>query len=145
MDRLLEVGFIRNVWCSTWISNVVVVAKKKGKWQGIEPNPEKVEVLRNMPSLKIPRKVQVLTGQIAALSWFISRLSDWCKPFFWAIWNIKNEVWGPEQVEAFDQLKRYLTSPSILTIPKPRNMLYMYLAVTKEAVSASLFREENYP
>ncbi|CAL2231420.1 unnamed protein product [Prunus armeniaca] len=79
--------------------------------QGIEPNPEKVEALWNMPSPKTPREMQVLTGRIAALSRFISRLFDRCKPFFRAIQNRKDEVWGPEQVEAFDQLKRYLTSP----------------------------------
>ncbi|XP_016652621.1 PREDICTED: RNA-directed DNA polymerase homolog [Prunus mume] len=33
VDRLLEVGFICDMWCPTWISNVVVVAKKKGKWR----------------------------------------------------------------------------------------------------------------
>ncbi|CAL2240742.1 unnamed protein product [Prunus armeniaca] len=33
VDRLLEVGFICDVWCPTWISNLVVVAKKKGKWR----------------------------------------------------------------------------------------------------------------
>ncbi|XP_070662300.1 uncharacterized protein [Malus domestica] len=34
VDRLLEVGFIRDVWCPTWVSNVMVVGKKeKGKWR----------------------------------------------------------------------------------------------------------------
>ncbi|XP_070682894.1 uncharacterized protein [Malus domestica] len=34
VDRLIEVGFIRDVWCPTWVSNVVVVGKKeKGKWR----------------------------------------------------------------------------------------------------------------
>ncbi|KAM1483216.1 hypothetical protein ACFXTO_035429 [Malus domestica] len=34
VDRLLEVGFIHDVWCPTWVSNVVVVGKKeKGKWR----------------------------------------------------------------------------------------------------------------
>ncbi|KAI5327838.1 hypothetical protein L3X38_027234 [Prunus dulcis] len=50
--------------------------------RGIEPNPSKVEALRNMPDPKTPRDVQVLTGRIAALSRFISRSSDRCKPFF---------------------------------------------------------------
>ncbi|KAM1890319.1 hypothetical protein ACFX13_048205 [Malus domestica] len=33
VNRLLEVGFILDVWCPTWVLNVVVVGKKeKGKW-----------------------------------------------------------------------------------------------------------------
>lgn len=33
IDHLLEVGFIRDVWCPSWISNVVVVKKKNDKWR----------------------------------------------------------------------------------------------------------------
>ncbi|CAL2264370.1 unnamed protein product [Prunus armeniaca] len=41
------------------------------KKRGIEPNPSKVEALRNMPNPRTPRDVQVLTGRITALSRFI--------------------------------------------------------------------------
>ncbi|CAL8161280.1 unnamed protein product [Prunus armeniaca] len=55
------------------------------KKRGIEPNPSKVEALRNMPGPRTPRDVQVLIGRITALSRFISRSSYRCKPFFQAI------------------------------------------------------------
>ena len=32
MDKLLDVGFIREVEHSEWLANVVVVPKKEGKW-----------------------------------------------------------------------------------------------------------------
>ena len=52
-------------------------------------------------------------------------------------------MWGHEQKEAFEQLKKYFTSPLLLTIPKQEELLYMYLAVSEGAVSAALFREEG--
>ncbi|CAL8169972.1 unnamed protein product [Prunus armeniaca] len=111
--------------------------------RGIEPNPSKVQALRNMPDPRTPRDVQVLTGRIAALSRFISRSSDRYKPFFQAIRNKDGSIWGPEQREAFEQLKKYLASPLTLTNPKQGEPLYLYMAVTKIVVSVVLLREEN--
>ena len=41
------------------------------------------------------------------------------------------------------KLKRYLSSPPILSSPLSEEDLFMYLAVSEVAVSAVLFREEN--
>ena len=48
-----------------------------------------------------------------------------------------------EQREAFEQLKKYLTSLLLLTIPKQGEPLYMYMAVSERAVSDALFREKG--
>ena len=50
--------------------------------RGIEVNLEKVKVVLDMPSPSGIKEVQRLTGRIAALSRFISRASDKCRPFF---------------------------------------------------------------
>ena len=33
MEKLLEAGFIREVFYLKWLANVVMVKKKKGKWR----------------------------------------------------------------------------------------------------------------
>ena len=48
-----------------------------------------------------------------------------------------------EYQKAFDDLKRYLSSLSLLTKPNTNDELLMYLAVTPKAVSSVLVREEN--
>ncbi|KAI5318282.1 hypothetical protein L3X38_037990 [Prunus dulcis] len=96
-----------------------------------------------MPDPRTPRDVQILTGRIAVLSRFISRSSDRWKPFFQAIRNKDRNIGGPEQREAFEQLKKYLASPLTLTIPKQGEPLYLYIAVIDITVSAVLLREEN--
>ncbi|KAI5352107.1 hypothetical protein L3X38_004998 [Prunus dulcis] len=111
--------------------------------RGIEPSPSKMEALRNMLDPRTHRDVRVLTGQITALSRFISRSSDCCKPFFQGIRNNDGNIWRPKQREVFEQLKKCLASPLTLTIPKQGEPLYLYMAVTEIAVSAVLLREEN--
>ena len=44
---------------------------------------------------------------------------------------------------AFDNLKAYLSSPPLLSPSKPGEELYLYLAVSQAAVSATLVREED--
>ena len=43
----------------------------------------------------------------------------------------------------FDNLKTYLSSPPLLSPSKPREELYLYLAVLQASVSAALVREED--
>ena len=43
----------------------------------------------------------------------------------------------------FDNLKTYLSSPPLLSPSKPREELYLYLAILQASVSAALVREED--
>ncbi|GKV51633.1 hypothetical protein SLEP1_g58269 [Rubroshorea leprosula] len=74
---------------------------------------------------------------------FIARSADRCLPFFKALREPKNFQWTDECQRAFDELKQYLASAPLLSKPMERESLYMYLGVTKEAVSSVLLREKN--
>ncbi|XP_059670865.1 uncharacterized protein LOC132316401 [Cornus florida] len=111
--------------------------------RGIEVSPAQAKALFQNQELKNRREVQVLTGRIAALSRFISRLSDKCKPFFDAIRSKNKDIWGPQQQEALSRLKGYMAKPPILSAPKPGEVLIMYLAVSNTSTSASLIRKEG--
>jgi hypothetical protein len=85
--------------------------------RGIEPNPEKVVAVTNMKSLTCVRDVQKLTGCMAALSCFISHLGEKGLPFFKLLKAQENFVWSEDADKAFTELKRFLTSPLIMTAP----------------------------
>ena len=50
--------------------------------RGIEANPEKVKAILDMMSLRSEKEVQRLTGRIATLNRFMSRVTDKYLPFF---------------------------------------------------------------
>ena len=50
--------------------------------RGIEVNPKKVNVILDMVSPKIVKKVQKLTRRVAALNRFVSKATDKCLLFF---------------------------------------------------------------
>ncbi|XP_050264287.1 uncharacterized protein LOC126708547 [Quercus robur] len=109
--------------------------------KGIEANPEKVQAIINIASPRTVKEVQKLTGRIAALNKFVSRATDKCVPFF----NTLKQAfaWTEECEAAFQELKRYLSIPPLLSPSKEGEDLYLYLAVSAPVVSAALIREEG--
>ena len=45
--------------------------------------------------------------------------------------------------QAFEELKTYLTTTPLLSLSKPGEELYLYLAVSPYAVSSALVKEEG--
>ena len=108
--------------------------------RGIEANPEKVQAIINMVSPRTVKEVQKLTGRIATLNRFVSRATDKCLPFFKTVKQAF--AWTDKCEAAFQELKRYLSNPPLLSLSKGGENLYLYLAVSTTVVSAALIREE---
>ena len=87
--------------------------------------------------------MQTFTGMIAALNRFVSRSADRCRPFYQLLKKWKGFQWTKECDIAFRDLKSYLVSPPILSRPKPKEDLYMYLVVSDHAVSYVLIRQQE--
>ena len=111
--------------------------------RGIEANTEKIQALSDIESPKSIREVQRLTRRVAALNLFISRVINKCLPFFKTLRGGKEMVWTKECEKAFQELKRYMGSPSILSKPILREDIYLYLTISDSAVSSVLIREES--
>ncbi|KAL0329723.1 UNVERIFIED_CONTAM: Gag-Pol polyprotein [Sesamum radiatum] len=111
--------------------------------RGIEANPEKINAIMDMSPPKSIREVQKLAGRLAALNRFISRSADKGLPFFKILRGGAKFEWSTHGQEAFDELKKYLVSPPLLTKPETGETLYLYLAVSENAVSSVLVRQEN--
>ncbi|KAL5554777.1 hypothetical protein UlMin_042178 [Ulmus minor] len=148
VQKLLDIGSVREVHYPDWLANIVVVRKKNtGKFlgymvtqRGIEANPDQIRSVMNIPSPACIRDVQRLAGRVAALSRFISRSSEKCYLFFSTLRKSKDFEWTPACEQALQDLKKYLTSPPLLPKPKDGEQLYIYLIVSKGAVSAVLTR-----
>ena len=87
------------------------------------------------------KEVQSLNGKISALNRFVFKATDKCLLFFHTL--RKSFKWTDECQEAFEDLKKYLSSPPLLSPSKPGEELYLYIAVSQAAVSATLVREEE--
>ncbi|GKV51647.1 hypothetical protein SLEP1_g58282 [Rubroshorea leprosula] len=119
--------------------------------RGIEVNPEKIRAIAEMEPPKSVKDIQRLTGRVAALHRFISKSADKCLPFFKIMRSAtqkdesgkqKKFEWSQECQAAFEELKSYLSSPPLLTKAVDREILYLYLGISDEAISSVLVKEE---
>ncbi|GKV37983.1 hypothetical protein SLEP1_g45941 [Rubroshorea leprosula] len=87
-------------------------------------NPKKIKAIAVMELPKSVKDIQRLMGRVAALHIFISKSADKCLPFFKIMRSTtqkdesskqKKFEWNPECQVVFDELKSYLSSPSLLT------------------------------
>ena len=106
--------------------------------RGIEVNPDQIKVIQELQAPRNHKEVQRLTGMTAALNRFISRSADRCQPFFQLLKKGTTFKWDDNCVVAFEDLKRYLVSPLLLSNPSPNESLFLYLAMSERAVSAVL-------
>jgi len=85
--------------------------------RGIEANPEKCVAIIAMRSPISVKKVQQLTGRMAALSRFVSARGDKGHPYFQCLKRNNRFVWTKEREESFNKLKEYLANPPVLCKP----------------------------
>ena len=98
--------------------------------------------------MKPPRSkkdVMKLTGCMAALSRFISRLGDRGLPFFKLLRKSDKFAWNDDASKAFQELKDFLTSPPVLTAPEDGEVLLLCIAATTSIVSIVLVVECDEP
>ena len=89
--------------------------------------------------------MQKLAGRVTALGRFISKLGERALPFFKLMKKKGPFEWTQEADRAFQDLKRYLTSPPVMVAPRPLEPLVLYLVATPYSASAALVavREEH--
>jgi hypothetical protein len=97
---------------------------------GIEIDPDRIKSIRNVgpPTSKV--KVQKFLGKVNYLRRFISNLAGKIDAFTPILW-LKNDVefaWGAEQQEAFDLIKKYLSSAPVLKSPRAGVPFRLYIA-----------------
>src|SRR3954462_4486271 len=114
--------------------------------RGIEANPEKVQAIARMQEPTDIKGMQQLTGRLAVLGRFISRLGERILPFYQLLRKGEKFEWTEEARNAFADLKKTLLTPPILAVPKEEEPLYLYIATWSSVVNIALVvkrREEG--
>jgi hypothetical protein len=109
--------------------------------RGIEANPAKIDAIRKMAKPSNKKDVMKLTGMMATLGRFISKLGEKGLPFFKLLKKADKFVWDDEAQKAFEVLKESLTTPPVMTPPIPMEILLLYISATTNVVSTILVAE----
>jgi hypothetical protein len=106
----------------------------------VKANLEKIEAILRMEPSRSQKKVLKLTGYMVALSYFNSRLGERGMPFYILLKKVDKFQWTTESQEAFEALKKFLTTPLVLkppnraTLDRPVEDLLLYISCTTHVV-----------
>jgi hypothetical protein len=107
---------------------------------GIKANPTKVDAIRMMNRPTRKKDVMKLTGMMAALGRFISKLGEKGLPFFRLLKKSNKLKWTDEADQAHEELKTFLTTPLVI-VPSAKETLLLYISASTQVVSAVLVAE----
>nr|GEU82496.1 reverse transcriptase domain-containing protein [Tanacetum cinerariifolium] len=108
---------------------------------GLRLSLDKVKAVIDLPSPKCLKDVQKLNEKLASLNRFMSKSAKKSLPFFKTLKKCTKErdfQWTPEEKGAFKEMKQSIAKLSMLTTPKEKKELIMYLAAAKEAINADV-------
>ncbi|GKF17049.1 hypothetical protein Tco_0061967 [Tanacetum coccineum] len=92
--------------------------------------------------------MQSLSGKLAALNRFLSRSVERALPFFETLKNITKENkedyrWTKDVKRTFQELKWLILELPTFTTLEPKEILYVYLATSRDAVSGVLVADRK--
>ncbi|GJV67269.1 reverse transcriptase domain-containing protein [Tanacetum coccineum] len=114
--------------------------------KGIKICPDKVDAVLSLQSPKCLKDVQKLNGKLASLNRFLAKSAEKSLPFFKTLKKCTKKsdfLWTGEAEAAFRQMKEHIAKLPMLTAPEEQEELIIYLAASKEAVSAVLMTERE--
>ncbi|GJV42365.1 reverse transcriptase domain-containing protein [Tanacetum coccineum] len=114
--------------------------------KGIRACSDKAEAVIWLQSPRTLKEVQSLNGKLASLNRFLSKSAKKLLPFFKTLKNYmkkSNFQWMLEAEKVFQAMKQCITELPMVTAPKPREELIIYLCATREAISAVLLTDRE--
>ncbi|GJU44537.1 reverse transcriptase domain-containing protein [Tanacetum coccineum] len=114
--------------------------------EGLKVCPDKADAVLSLPSPGCLKDVQKLNGKLASLNRFLSKSAEKSLPFFKTLKKCTKKSdfqWTQEAEVAFKQMKKLIAELPMLTAPKEKEELIIYLAAAKEAISAVLMTERG--
>jgi hypothetical protein len=103
--------------------------------RGIEANPTKIKAIEALEPPTQLRDMQKFAGCLASLSRFVSRLGEKAVPLYQLMKKTDHFIWSQRADEAFNDLKRALSTAPILAAQAPRKPMLLYIVATLRVVS----------
>ena len=124
--------------------------KKKVKWlghilskEGIQPDPEGIQVIKNLKRPKDVKELRSVLGSMLYFKDFIEKFSDLTAPLYRLLKKNHKFLWQQEQQDAFDALKDALTSEKVLIKPDFGKDFYLQTDASDVATSAILAQKDD--
>ena len=108
---------------------------------GIQPLPEKLDSIHNMPKPRSPKEIKQFLGLTGYYRKFVPRFSDVARPLMKLLAHDCDFIWDNKCDIAFQMLKDALCSAPILKYPDTSKMYTLYTDASKYGWMGVLTRD----
>ncbi|XP_020266393.1 uncharacterized protein LOC109841874 [Asparagus officinalis] len=109
----------------------------------IRLDPDKVKAIQELPPPRNLKELRGLQGRLAYIHRFISNLLGKYQPFSKLMKKGVSFMWDEACQKAFEEIKRYLSNPSILVTPKSGKPFLIYIRATNHALAGLLAQDDE--
>ena len=102
----------------------------------------RVEAILKLEPPKMPKGCRSFAGMVNFLSMFCPKLQKLLKPLYDLTRKGGHFIWGKEQQEAFEEIKRLVKAP-ILHMPNCEGRFHLYSDTSKFAAGSTLYQFQN--
>lgn len=111
--------------------------------EGVEPDPGKIRKVVEWPAPKDLHELRSFIGLCTYYRRFVEGFSTICKPLYILTEKSREWQWGPEQEDAFQILKRALTTAPILAYPNERDPFVLDTDASNFGIGGVLSQVQN--
>ncbi|GJR76299.1 reverse transcriptase domain-containing protein [Tanacetum coccineum] len=128
--------------CDFWLDSVQFLGHVIDS-SGVHVDPAKIEAIKNWAAPTTPTEVRQFLGLAGYYRRFIKEFSLISKPLTKLTQKNKPYVWGDDEEEAFQTLKRKLCSAPILSLPEGSEDFVVYCDASLKGFGAVLMQREK--
>jgi len=107
-----------------------------------KPDPDKVKAIKELESPKSKDDIRSVLGLVGFYREFIPNLASLVEPIQRLMKKDAQFKWGPEQQEAFDKMKEYISEKSCLEFPERDWAYELHTDASLSGIGAVLFQRD---
>ena len=123
-----------------YMGNIIFIKEKR---VCIKPLTNRIEALVKLEPPIMPKGCRSFSGMVNFLSMFCPKLQKLLKPIYDLTRKGREFIWGKEQQEAFDKIKRRLVKAPVLHMPNHEDRFHLYSNTSKFAAGSALHQIQN--
>ena len=113
--------------------------------QGLSPDPDKYETVKNWPTPKTTKEVQSFLGLTSYYRRFIKNFAEIARPLYRLTEKNVNFNWDEHCQIAFQTLKEKMINPPLLAYPNFSNPFLLQTDASDKALGAVLMNHDKHP
>ena len=123
-----------------YMGNTIFI-KERRVW--VKPLHSRLEVIQKVKAPTTAKQCKSFAGMVNFVSIFCPELQRLLKPIYDLTRKGRQFVWGKEQQDAFDEIKRRLQKPPVLHMPDKVGRFQLYSDTSKCATGGALYQIQN--